>query len=351
MPLRPVAAPLGSDAVSLQDAAPATPSSHPVHTVPAVLTDAPVLAHVVRGGFVESAHRASVAVVDAAGSDVLVLGDGRSPVFPRSSNKPLQALAMVRAGLTLDPPHLALACASHSGEPFHLEGVRQILERFGLGVEDLQNPPDLPYDERERTRRIAAGDQPSSLFQNCSGKHAAMLATCIVNDWPTATYLEPSHPLQRAVADTLAELAAEPIAAVAVDGCGAPVMAVSLHGLAHAFGILAAAPAQTPEGLIAAAMRAHPENVGGTTRDVTRLMRGTPGAIAKDGAESVYAVGLADGRGIALKVADGGQRARPVILAEVLTALGVESTAYDCLRDAPILGHGEPVGAVVGVPL
>jgi L-asparaginase II len=126
-------------------------------------------------------------------------------------------------------------------------------------------------------------------------------------------------------------------------------MAVSLHGLARAFGRIAAADPATPEGRVADAMRTHPDLVGGTRRDVTALMRGTPGLIAKDGAEAVYAAGLPDGRGVALKVADGGQRARPVVLAAVLRLLGVESFAYERLEEAPVLGHGRPVGAVVAV--
>ncbi|MBM6401516.1 asparaginase [Phycicoccus sonneratiae] len=316
---------------------------------PPALADAPVLAHVVRGGVVESAHRASVAVTAPDGSVLHAWGAPHDPVFPRSSNKPLQALAMLRAGLRLPPPHLALACASHSGEPVHLDGVREMLADAGLTESDLLNTPDLPYDPVERDTWVAAGRTARPLAQNCSGKHAAMLATCRANGWDTTTYLDPEHPLQRATAATLEDLAGEPVAATAVDGCGAPVMAISLAGLARAFGRLAGADPGTPEAEVAAAMRAHPELVGGTRRDVTALMGGTAGLVAKDGAESVYAVGLADGRGVALKVADGGQRARPVVLAAVLRRLGVASEAYGRLEEAPVLGHGEPVGAVVAV--
>jgi len=316
---------------------------------PAVLTEAPVLAHMLRGGFVESVHRASVAVTAADGSIERVLGDGVSPIFPRSANKPLQALAMVRLGLDLPDHLLALACSSHSGLPYHLAGTREILAVASLDESALQNTPDYPYDAAERDRVIAGGEPKRAVYQNCSGKHAGMVVTCAGQGWPLETYRDVDHPLQVAMADTLAELAGEPVAAMAVDGCGAPVMAVSLGGLARAFGRLAAADPSTAEGRVAAAMRAHPEYVGGEGRDVTALIAGTPGLIAKDGAEAVYAVGLADGRGIALKVADGGQRARPVILAAVLRALGVESAAYETLEDAPVLGHGEPVGAVVAV--
>jgi L-asparaginase II len=171
----------------------------------------------------------------------------------------------------------------------------------------------------------------------------------VVSGWDTATYRHPTHPLQQAIASTLEELTGDTIAATAVDGCGAPVMAVTLAGLARAFGRLAAANPGTPEGEVADAIRGHPAYLGGTGRDVTLLIEATPGLIAKDGAEAVYAVGLADGRGIALKVADGYPRAKPVILAAVLRRLGVESPALAKLEDAPVLGHGEPVGAIVAV--
>ncbi|HET7277504.1 MAG TPA: asparaginase [Dermatophilaceae bacterium] len=317
--------------------------------LPPALYDAPVLAHYVRGGFVESVHRASVAAVAPDAAVLVGLGDVHSPVFPRSANKPLQAVAMVQAGLKLAPELLSLACASHSGEPFHLEGVRRILAEAGLTEADLQNTADLPVDDQEREARIRAGLGKEPIAQNCSGKHAAMLATCVVNGWDTATYRDPAHPLQQAIAATLEELTGDTIAATAVDGCGAPVMAVTLAGLARAFGRLASADPATPEGEVADAIRSYPAYLGGTRRDVTALIEATPGLIAKDGAEAVYAVGLADGRGVAIKVADGYPRAKPVILAAVLRRLGVESPALALLEHAPVLGHGEPVGAIVAV--
>ena len=313
------------------------------------LYGAPVVAHVVRSGFVESVHHGSVVALDADGSTLLAVGDVAGPIFPRSSSKPIQALAMLRAGLKLDGELLALASGSHSGESFHLEGVRRILAGAGLSEKDLQNTPDLPYEEFERDAWIASGRGPTSLAQNCSGKHSAMLATCVAAGWDTATYLEPGHPLQRLIVQTLIDLSAEPPAAVGVDGCGAPLMAVSLTGLARAFSRLSTAPQGTDEARLAAAIRAYPQWVGGTRRDVTSLIRGVPGLIAKDGAESVYAVGLADGRAIALKVADGGQRARPVVMAAVLRRLGIDADVLDEMADAPVLGHGEKVGSVVAV--
>ncbi|MEO8556168.1 MAG: asparaginase [Actinomycetota bacterium] len=313
------------------------------------LYDAPVVAHVVRSGFVESVHHGSVVALDADGSTLLAIGDIAGPIFPRSSSKPIQALAMLRAGLDLDGELLAMAAASHSGEQFHLENVQRILARAGLTEQDLQNTPDLPYDETERTAWIAAGRHATSLAQNCSGKHSAMLATCVAAGWDTATYRDPQHPLQQLMDQTLAEVSGEPVAATGIDGCGAPVMAVSLTGLARAFSRIAAAPAGTSEARVADAMRAFPECVGGTRRDVTALMRGVPGMIAKDGAESVYAVGLADGRAIALKIADGGQRARPIVMVAALRRLGVDSEVFDKMAHAPVLGHGHLVGSIDAV--
>jgi L-asparaginase II len=313
------------------------------------LYDAPVVAHVVRSDFVESAHHGSVVALDANGSTLLAVGDVAGPIFPRSSSKPIQALAMLRAGLDLDGELLALAAGSHSGEPFHLDGVRRILVGSGLDELDLQNTPDLPYDESERNAWIASGRGATSLAQNCSGKHSAMLATCVAAGWDTATYLEASHPLQQLIAQTLAEVCEELAAATGVDGCGAPVMAVSLTGLARAFSRFATAPQGSDEARVASAIRAYPQWLGGTRRDVTSLIRGVPGLIAKDGAESVYAVGLADGRAIALKIADGGQRARPVVMAAALRRMGIQAEVLDELAHAPVLGHGQQVGSIVAV--
>jgi L-asparaginase II len=309
------------------------------------------VAVVVRSGFVESVHHGTVVVLDPAGRELLAVGDPHAPVFPRSSNKPVQAAAMVRAGLDVEDQLLALTAASHSGEPEHLDGVRKLLAEAGLTEADLQNTPDLPFDPAERARWLAAGRGPSSVAQNCSGKHAGMLATCLAAGWDPGSYLDPQHPLQQLVADLLAELAQEPVAHVGVDGCGAPVMAVSLTGLARAFSALVQADVGTAEHRVAAAVRAFPRMVGGSRRDVTALMQAVPGLLAKDGAEAVYAAALADGTAVAVKIADGGDRARPVVLAEALREAGVAPELVAFLDDAPVLGHGRPVGAVRAVPL
>ena len=308
-----------------------------------------MLAHVVRSGFVESVHHGSVVALDANGSTLLAVGDIAGPIFPRSTSKPIQALAMLRGGVDLDGELLALAAGSHSGESFHVDGVRRILAGAGLTKADLQNTADLPLDESERNSWIASGREATSLAQNCSGKHSAMLATCVAAGWDTATYLQPDHPLQQLIARTVADLCAEPVAATGVDGCGAPVVAVSLTGLARAFSRLATAAEGTDEAKVATAIRAYPQWLGGTGRDVTSLIRGVPGLIAKDGAESVYAVGLAGGRAVALKIADGGQRARPIVMAAALRRLGIHADVLDELAHAPVLGHGQPVGSIVAV--
>lgn len=319
-----------------------------VNPAPA-LASAPVVAHVVRNGFVESVHHGIAAVVDTDGTVLRQVGDATAPIFPRSSNKPMQALAMLRAGASLDGALLALADASHSGEQFHREGVRSILGSVGLSTEDLQNTPGLPLSDEARIAWLRAGHGPESITQNCSGKHAGMLAACVAAGWDTATYRDPQHPLQRLTAETIGELTGEKVAAVGVDGCGAPVMAVSTAGLARAFARLATAPADTLEGRVAGAIRDYPQYLGGTGRDVTELIRGVPGLVAKDGAEAVYAVGLADGRGVAVKITDGGSRARSVVLAELLRSIGVDLPGG--WGESVVLGHGDPVGRVEPVGL
>ena len=305
-----------------------------------------LVAEVWRGDFLESVHHGSVVAVDGDGHTVFGVGQPAALCFPRSSNKPFQALAMVRSGLTLDGELLALACASHSGEPFHIDGVRRILADAGLTEDALQCTADLPLGEQAKTDHLAAGGHAAPIHMNCSGKHAAMLATCVANGWPTENYLDADHPLQLAARAALEDLAGETVGAIGVDGCGAPLFAITLTGLARAFGRLAAAPAGTPEHRVARAMSRHPEWVGGTGRDVTDLMRGLPGAVAKDGAEGVYGIGLPDGSAVAIKIADGSNRARPVVLVEALRRLGVDVTTVEGLADVPVLGHGLRVGAV-----
>jgi L-asparaginase II len=309
----------------------------------------PVIADVVRSGFVEGHHHGSVVAIDSEGVTAIAIGDVSSPIFPRSSNKPLQAVGMLRSGLQLDGELLALAASSHSGEPLHLNGVRRILGSAGLLVDDLQTPPDLPLDDSAREDWLRHGRGREPIAMNCSGKHAAMLATAVASGWPTQTYLDPEHPVQLAIRSTIEELAAEKVTAVGVDGCGAPLFALSLAGLARAFAELVRAAAETPEGRVAAAMRAHPWHVGGTRRDATLLMAGVPGLLAKDGAEGVFAAALDDGRAVALKVDDGAARARAPVLIAALRRLGFDAPVFDELETTPVLGGGRTVGHVRAV--
>lgn len=306
----------------------------------------PLLAEVVRSGFVESRHTGSAVALGPAGTVALAAGEPGRPMLPRSCAKPLQAVGMLGAGLELAGPLLAVATASHDGTPEHLALVREILAGAGLTEAALRNPAAPPLGQAAAAQLIRSGVAPGPLHQNCSGKHAAMLATCVANGWDLAGYLEPGHPLQQAIRRTTEQLAGEPVAAVTVDGCGAPQLAISLAGLARAFGRLTAAPPSSAERRVADAMRAHPEVVGGAGRDVTRLMRGVPGLLAKDGAEAVYAAATADGAAAAVKVHDGGERARGPFLAHALLALGVEATALGELAEPAVLGGGRRVGVV-----
>lgn len=302
-----------------------------------------------RSDMVESQHFGAVVALERDGSIAFSIGDANTIVYPRSSMKPLQATAMVSAGLDLPPQLLALVCASHDGRPEHLAAAREILKRAGLDESVLGNTTDYPLDESEHEKAIREGKQRSSLQMNCSGKHSGMLATCVAAGWKhDLSYLSPDHPLQRHITAMIPSLAGEPAAHIGVDGCGAPAHAMSLVGLARAFRSVAIAEPGTPQHRVAQAMTSHPEMVGGPTRDVTRLMQGVPGLVAKDGAEAVFAVGLPDGRAVALKVSDGANRARPPVMQAALARLGVGLEKVDpATWDSPVWGHGRRVGLCV----
>ncbi|MFG1675483.1 asparaginase [Micromonospora sp. NPDC049282] len=305
------------------------------------------LAEVVRSGFVEGVHRGSVVVLDAAGSPVAGAGDVASPIFPRSSNKPMQAIGMLRAGLPLtDPADVALVAASHAGEEFHVERVVALLRGAGLGEDALHCPADLPFGEAAREAVLRAGGGPSRVLMNCSGKHAGMLLTCLAAGWPLDGYWRPEHPLQRRLTATIEEFTGERAAAIGVDGCGAPVHAVSLTGLARAFLRLVTAEPGTVERTVADAMRTYPEMVGGTQADDTRLMRGVPGLLAKIGAEGVMAAAVPDVGAVALKIDDGAPRPRMPVLTSALARLDVRAPILTEYAELPLLGGGLPVGAV-----
>lgn len=302
------------------------------------------LVHLLRDGLVEGVHHGSVVVLAPDGSVVFRAGDVDTAFYPRSAAKPMQAVAMTRLGLALPRELLALTAASHSGEARHLSGVERVLSDCGLVEEDLGNPPDLPFDPVDREAWLVAGRAPRKLAHNCSGKHASMLRTCRSWGWSVSDYLDPGHPLQKEVAATVEELTGEGVAHTAVDGCGSPLFSVSLRGLARAVGRIARARVGTPESLVADAVRAHPEMVAGTRRDVTRLMRVVPGLVAKDGFEGVQVAALPDGTAIGVKIADGADRAR---LPATVAALGIAGVAPDLLTRF-VAATGSDGLAVVG---
>ncbi|WP_413471241.1 asparaginase [Streptomyces noursei] len=306
----------------------------------------PVLAEVVRSGFVEGRHRGSLVVLAADGSVEQALGDITAPVFPRSTNKPMQAAAILRAGLELSGERLALAAASHSGEAFHLDLVRTMLAEHGLAAEQLQTPPDLPLDPEEAEHYLAAGNVRDRLTMNCSGKHTAMLAVCALNGWPLGTYLEQDHPLQQLILDVVRTAGGEEVAHIGTDGCGAPLMSLSLTGLARSYRHFVLAEPGTAERRVADAMRAHPEYVAGTRRPDTWLMRALPGTLSKMGAEAVQALALPDGRALAFKIDDGATRTLGPVLARVLRGLGVDDPVLARIEDVPLHGGGSRVGEI-----
>ncbi|MER5339249.1 asparaginase [Streptomyces mirabilis] len=304
------------------------------------------VAHLVRGGVVEGIHYGSVVVLAADGGVDLQIGDIEAAFYPRSALKPVQAVAMLRAGLPLDGELLSLAAASHSGEERHLAGTRRILELAAVTEDDLRNVPDLPYDPVVRDVWIREGRLPSRLAQNCSGKHAAMLMTARLNGWSLDDYLDPGHPLQQAIAEIVEDLTGQAIAQVTVDGCGAPLFSVSLHGLARAAARITTAPAGTPEARVADAMREHAEMASGSGRDVAALMRAVPGLLTKDGFEGVQMAALPDGRAVAVKIADGADRARGPVAAAALARAGVAPALLAEFGSVPLLGGGAVVGGL-----
>ena len=309
-----------------------------------------VVAEVVRNGFVESVHHGRVVAIDGGGNVQLEVGDIQSPFFPRSAMKPLQTLGMLQAGWSpSDDEQVALACASHSGEKAHIDVVRRVLAEAGLDIDALDNTPSLPLNDDAAVAMIRAGQAPDRLHQNCSGKHAAMLATCVANGWPTSGYRDPAHPLQVAIRNSVESVGGEPVAAVAVDGCGAPLFALSPSAVARAFGRLVSANAGTHERRIADAMRGQPFLVGGTGRDITALMQQVDGLLAKDGAEGVCAAATRDGVGLVVKIDDGGGRARTPVLVASLRRLGATTIDVASVATVTVLGHGEPVGEIRSV--
>jgi L-asparaginase II len=294
------------------------------------------LAVLERSGLIESRHLGAAVVVDPSGAVLRELGDGTALVYGRSTLKLLQATAVLRSGVRLEGEQLVLASASHGGTPRHVAVVEQILARAGLGEEALQCPLDWPLDAAARR----AASEPRLVTMNCSGKHASFLLACVENSWPTESYLDPAHPLQRLIRSTIEEYTGEPVAHVGVDGCGAPVFAVSLRGLARAVARVATGEESAP---LVAAIRANSWalDTAAVATAIDEL-----DVIAKTGAEGVFVAAAPDGTAVALKIIDGSTRAA---LAVGLTLLGDSIDADAAARviaqtTERVLGGGSPVG-------
>ncbi len=324
-------------------------NSHSTFTVDSAVE----LAVVERSGFVESRHIGSAVVMAADGLIVTELGDITAPVFARSTLKPLQALASMQAGVPLRGAQVAIACGSHVGSLDHMDVVEGMLKAAGVKEEQLQCPAAWPEDETARNWLVQAGRPQSKLAFNCSGKHAAFLWACTENGWDTRSYLEPNHPLQQRIRATIEEYCGEGIAHLAIDGCGAPVAAVSLTGLARAYSKLAKAPgdknSNARAATIATSMLDYPWAVQGRGQANTVVMDEL-GILAKIGAEGVLVMATRQGVSVALKILDGNIRAASLVGLTLLAASGaVEIPEVSSVLDKvvePVLGGGRPVGRI-----
>jgi L-asparaginase II len=306
----------------------------------------PVLLEVSRNGFVESHHRGSFVLLEAGGEIAVAAGSPELPVLPRSSLKPLQGVSLVEGGFGGRDGALALAVGSHDGEDVHVAVAREILAAAGLDEGVLQCPAALPSGSEAMVAHVRAGGGPERICHNCSGKHAAMVATCVAKGWDVGTYLDLDHPLQVAIRGTVEALSAEGVTASGVDGCGAPAHAITLVGLARAFAALATAGEGTPPALVRDAMRAHPRLIGGTGRAVSELTAAVDGLVCKDGAEAVWAAALPDGRAFAVKAEDGGARTLPPLLAAAVRYWGIDNDVVRRSSSVDVLGGGQVVGAI-----
>ena len=299
-----------------------------------------VLAKVTRGDLVESLHLGHLIVLNADGSTYLSKGSPELPIYPRSAIKSLQAAAMLKAGLKVEENELAIICASHSGSQSHIDLVTKMLATRSISTSQLKNAVDKPLGEKEK---IAWGDkQPSQLAQNCSGKHAGMLITCQQNGWEMNTYLELNHPLQEAIKNEIETLAGEKVSATSVDGCGAPLFAISLIGLARAISNLVKSKDALYQQIVLACTK-YPELVAGDGRLTTRMMRGVPGLFMKEGAEGVQVCVLSDGRVTAIKIIDGSWRPIAAIIMEIFKRWAIEMPD----ESLKIYGGEHIVGSVV----
>ncbi len=299
-----------------------------------------VLAKVTRGDLVESLHLGHLIVLNPDGSTYLSKGSPELPIYPRSAIKSLQAAAMLKAGLKVEENELSIICASHSGSQSHIDLVIKMLTSRGLSTSQLQNAVDKPLGEKEK---ISWGEKPpSQLAQNCSGKHAGMLISCQQNGWDMNTYLNLDHPLQVAIKNEIEELSGEKVSATSVDGCGAPLFAISLIGLAKAISNLVKSKEDLYQQIVLACTK-YPELVAGDGRLTTRMMRAVPGLFMKEGAEGVQVCALSDGRVIAIKIIDGSWRPVAPLIMEIFKRWNVEMPD----ESVKIYGGSSVIGEVI----
>ena len=295
-----------------------------------------VLAEVTRSEVVESVHAGHLVLLNADGSILFQKGDPTLNIYSRSSLKSIQASAMVRAGLDIEPRLLALVCASHAGTPMHQQGALAILAKAGLGEHSLKCVLDRPLDEELRRT-----SEPTRLAMNCSGKHAAMLVTCVKNGWSIDNYLDADHPLQVACREELENLAGEKITLTSTDGCGAPLFLISVAGLARAIRAITISKDVAHTSVLEAS-RAFPEMVAGEGRLTTTMIREVPGLYMKDGVEAVEVASMPDGRTLVFKVTDGSLRPFRVLVHAGLKRLGVDSP----YEHEAVLGGGKAIGEI-----
>lgn len=317
--------------------------------------DAVELAVVERSGFIESRHAGIAIVLAPDGTIAEKRGDPSALILPRSSLKPLQALACISAGAQLDGERLALSTASHSGTDRHVAVVREILAAARVGEDALGCPPAWPGDTATRDELVRELRQPERVRMNCSGKHATMLLTCVVNGWDIDGYLDPEHPLQAHIRDVVERLIGEKASATAVDGCGAPVYAVTLFGLARAIHRIGNSSPTSPfalhrsAGALVDAVRANPWAIDGPGRPDTIAIERL-GVFAKGGAEGVMVMVAPDGTTVALKMLDGSGRAATAVALKLLERHGALAPAdvADTMSKLPlaVTGGGKDVGAI-----
>jgi len=316
-----------------------TRASHPLD--PSGVVELAILQ---RSGLDESRHLGAAVVVSPDGTVARTLGDADALVFGRSSLKFFQAISVLRAGVSLAGAQLVLATASHAGTPAHVRVVEQLLARAGVDAEALRCPVDWPLDSASRSALSA----PTRITMNCSGKHAAFLLACVENGWDTASYLDPEHPLQLRIKATVEEFTGEPVGHVGVDGCGAPVFATSLRGLATAVGLVAAGPDASAARLTAAVL-ADPWAIDGPGRANTVVIEQL-GLLVKGGAEGVIVMATQNGTAVALKMLDGSARATSLVALGLLASVGAiswdDADRVGALTTEKVLGGGLSVGEI-----